>query len=765
MNTWSTIAVSIIAFVLSATAAELRLADAAKARQLPPGSPKASDVVMRSLIPRTASKSNPHDTLAAVTGFHVTRLEWTYTDKKEFIDSVHALGVWFGGAASAGNYKGSVPSEQWNVVDIDGKPVYATWMRAWKKPNPWGCANNPEFRDGHVRFVVDSIRAGADGMQRDEPGQGKHALRWGACFCDHCMKGFQRHLTDNADRTVLAKFGITDPENFDYRAYLKGKNYPSGDDFMKGTPDELRTEFERFQIRSTVEFNKWWRAEVNRITGRTVPVTCNNGVRDWSEIELVFDSCIGELNAADAEPSYLYEAVRKAASFNRGQTVTMPLRSDPKETPDWITHIRKTIAVVYAVGGHIEAPWDTYLPTPKADRFFGKPEQYADIFAFIHASAIFLDGYEDAYAHGADIDDTRWAKFSKPFHITRGGKGIYAFARAIPGKVHAPAAIHCIDWKGTPSPFTVSIDPDAFGGVPLHIKLLTPIPYAKDMHDAAFAKKDYSRMAAVTELSSGFTTSVDIPASEYAILVVEPASAAGGVWQPHFRHSDIFYGEASITIASATKGADIYVTKDGSEPLLTSERYTGPLMLREDTTLRARAHHRGTWSQTATAHFIRQEPLVNIIQNGFFDNGTSSWETVLWQGKTTENALAAEIDSAGRISGKNSMRLTVNERVGAVYYLRFAQPFTAEPNAEYALTFRAFANGPVSARIGLQGKDAPHTVIGMRTIELSSSPSPYRIAGRNKDAAYEALVQFDLGGNEPGSTLWIDDVRLTRIDR
>ncbi|MEK6796903.1 MAG: chitobiase/beta-hexosaminidase C-terminal domain-containing protein [Spirochaetota bacterium] len=765
MNIRSSIVVSLIVVILCADAAELRLADAAQSRQLPPGAPKASDVVMRSLAPRPASKSDPHDTLAAVAGFHVTRLEWTYTDKKEFIDKVHALGVWFGGAVSAGNYKGSVSSEQWNVVNIDGTPVYATWMRAWKKPNPWGCANNPEFRDGHVRFVIDSIRAGADGMQRDEPAQGKHALRWGGCFCDHCMKGFQRYLKDNTDAAVLSKFGITDTTGFDYRAYLKGKNYPSGDDFMKGTPDELRAEFERFQVRSTVEFNKWWRTEVNRITGRTVPITCNNGVRDWSEIELAFDSCIGELNAADAQPSYLYEAMRKAASFNRGQTVTMPLRSDPKETPDWITHIRKTIAVVYAVGGHIEAPWDTYLPTPKGDRFFGKPEQYADMFAFIRASAPYLDGYEDAYAHGADIDDARWTKQNKPFHITRGGKGIYAFARVLPGTVNAPVAIHGIDWKRTPAPFTVSLDPDAFGGVPLRVKLLTPIPYTKDMHDAAFAQKDYSRMVSVTELSSGFSTSIDMPALEYAIIIVEPLKAADGVWQPHFQHDDVFYGKTSITIASATKGADIYVTKDGSEPSLTSERYRGPILLREDMTLRARAHHRGEWSKTAEAHFVREAPLVDIIRNGGFDNGTESWETLLWQGKTSANALAAEIDSTGRISGKNSLRLTVNERVGAVYYLRIAQPFTAEPNADYALTFRAFANGPMSCRAGLQGKDAPHTVIGMRTIELTSTPSAFRIAGRSKDTASEALVQFDLGGNEPGSVLWLDDVRLTRIDR
>jgi hypothetical protein len=53
---------------------------------------------------------------------------------------------------------------------------------------------------------------------------------------------------------------------------------------------------------------------------------------------------------------------------------------------------------VYAVGGHIEAPWNTYLPTPDARRFFGKPEEYADLFAFVRGTARYLDSYEDAYA-------------------------------------------------------------------------------------------------------------------------------------------------------------------------------------------------------------------------------------------------------------------------------------------------------------------------------------------------------------------------------
>jgi hypothetical protein len=65
-----------------------------------PGASRASAVCMRSLTARPAHKGDPHDTLAAIRGFHATRLEWTYGDNPEFIKKVHALGVEYGGATS-----------------------------------------------------------------------------------------------------------------------------------------------------------------------------------------------------------------------------------------------------------------------------------------------------------------------------------------------------------------------------------------------------------------------------------------------------------------------------------------------------------------------------------------------------------------------------------------------------------------------------------------------------------------------------------------
>jgi hypothetical protein len=244
---------------------------------------------MRSLRPRPINARDPHNTLDAMRGFHVTWLEWTYGNDRPFIRKVHELGATFGGALAAGSYAGDQPHENWNVRNLAGAPVYATWMRAWSRPNPWGCANHPEFRAGHVRAAIAAVEAGADVLQRDEPGQNMHALSWGGCFCDHCMDGFRVWLDKHADREILRQLEVGDLDRFDYRDYLRRRDAPVGDDFHRWPGDQLKQYFSAFQIESTVAFNQWWRAQLNEHVGRHFPVSCNNGVRNWRDIEQVFD--------------------------------------------------------------------------------------------------------------------------------------------------------------------------------------------------------------------------------------------------------------------------------------------------------------------------------------------------------------------------------------------------------------------------------------------------------------------------------------------
>lgn len=732
------------------------------------GAPRAGDVCMRSLRPRPMNANDPHNTLDAMRGFHVTWLEWTYGDNRDFIRQVHDLGATFGGALAAGSYVGDQPREAWNVRDREGAPVYATWMRAWKRPNPWGCANHPEFRAGHVRAAIAAVAAGADVLQRDEPGQNQHALHWGGCFCEHCMAGFNEWLGANADPEVLQRLGVTDLTAFDYREYLRGQDSPVGDDFRRWQGDELKDYFWRFQIASTVAFNRWWREELNRHFGRRIPVSCNNGVHSWTDVELEFDYWIGELSARQARPEHLHHAMRKAASLGRTQTVTMPLRREgEQESPEWVRHTRQTIATVYATGGHIEMPWDTYLPTPDAQRYFGKPENYADLTAFVRGMVPFLNGYAEAFAAGGDLVDERWLDALPPVTPVGAAGEVFAFARAVPGGADAPVAVHLVDWREEPRPFGLSLRPQAFFGErPLRLRLFTPVlPHDRAPHEAAYRSGDYRGLVREVELARGYANTVEIPAlSPWGILVVEPDPApADGIWPPAFVGSDAdFYTQTRVRLDCATPGAAIHYTLDGSAPAAQSPRYTEPLELKDSATVSAVSVRDGTVSAPVAARFVKRERPPSLIANGDFDGGLEGWRRVVFP-EAGEDALDVTIDEGDRLLGPNSARLFMRHPTGTVYHLRLVHPFAAKPGAEYTLTFRAVADGPVRCRVGMQAANAPHKVLGMRQEAIGTVPQRYSVTGRGllEGDAREYLVQFDVGAAEnAGRTLWIDDVIL-----
>ncbi|TVS14834.1 MAG: hypothetical protein EA424_18130 [Planctomycetaceae bacterium] len=743
-----------------------RLAQVAEAGQPIVGAPRASDVCMRSLRPRPVNAQDPHDTLQAMRGFHVTWLEWTYGNDPDFIRRVHSLGATFGGALAAGSYSGDQPHEVWNVRDLEGTPVYATWMRAWRRPNPWGCANHPEFRNGHVRAAIEAVQAGADVLQRDEPGQNMHALNWGGCFCDHCMQGFRAWLDQHADRQTLKDLGVRDLGTFDYREYLRQRDAPVGDDFRRWPGDALKAYFERFQIESTVSFNRWWRTRLNEHFGRPIPVSCNNGCRHWRDIEQVFDYAIGELSASHATPEFLHAAMRQAAALGKTQTVTMPLRrGGPQETADWVRHTRQTLATAYATGGHIEMPWDTYLPTPDAQRYFGDPANYADLTAFVRGMAGFLDGYAEAFACGGDIVDTRWLDNLPP--ITLLADGVYAWARAVPGESDQPVVIHLVDWRDQPQPFRLSLRPQAFfGSQPLRLRLFTPmLPYDQPTHDRAFESGDYSPLVQETVLAAGYINSVEIPALEpWAMLVVQPESTSvDGIWPPAVIASDAhLLHETTVMLDSATPDTSIHYTRDGTPPSVQSPRYTEPLVLRENTTISAIAVGQGRKSAPVSATFARRERAPNLIPHGDFADGLAGWQRIVG-GPAGDDALQVDADPSRRLPGPGNVRLQIRNPTGIVYHLRLVHPFQAEPGIGYSLSFLAVADGPVHCRVGLQARRAPHTVLGMKHEGIGTVPQRYtlRTSSVLEGEAREFLVQFDLGAKEnAGRTLWISDVHL-----
>lgn len=490
-----------------------------------PGAPRASAVCMRSLRPRPINAKDPHDTLAAIRSFHVTRLEWTYGNDPAFIQKVHDLGVEYGGALAAGSYEGKATPWQWNVIGSEAQRLVPTWMRAWPQPNPWGCANNPEFRAGHVRAALVAVKAGADVLHRDEPGQNEHSYNWGGCFCRHCMQGFRGWLAEHADRAKLQELEIDDLAKFDFGDYCRAQNLPTGDAFRLAKANVLRSYFRQFQVDSSVAFNQWWRQELNRQAGRPIAISCNNGASRWTPIELSFDYCIGELRRDHATPAHLHEVMQTARSHGRTQSVTMPLDGkDEPESPGWVAVTRRTISTMYALGGHIEMPWDTYLPTPDGRRYFGKPENYADLTAFIRGIAPHLDGHSQAFAGGCDVIDPNWQD-RPPVRLST-DEAVFVTIRTRPGDDEAPLVMHIVDWRDEPKEVDITLNQASFFlGSPVTARLLQPIRSVDpEVHAAAFQSGDYSSLVQtkpVTIAPDGHLTLP--PVRPWGVVVFEKA--------------------------------------------------------------------------------------------------------------------------------------------------------------------------------------------------------------------------------------------------
>lgn len=763
-----------------------RFTGVAVRREIPPGAPAASDVCMRGLHPRTRGPNQPHDTLEAIRGFHVTRLEWIYRLSPDFIERVRELGCTVQGAAANGcwapehiddpakatffvNGRGLLDTpgaprfEDLSILDLDGEPVIAPWMRTWQPRALWGCINNPEMRAGHLRYMMNLVDLGVDSIQQDAAEMNSIATRWGACFCEHCLAGFREFLGGRTDADWRAARGIGDLEAFDYGARIKAQGAPSGQSLRSwASPEpELVRLFEEFQAEASAKFHRWWRGELNRHAGRRIPVSANN-YHGWDAPHYrEFDWGIREMPASVARPESLYEMMREAADIGKVQSWTMPLGYDPVETPEWRRLIRQTLATTYATGGHMQAPWDTYLPAPSAPRFFGEPAGYADLYAFVRGCAGFLDGYEDAAAVGRHIRDDRWPGL-KPVTVLDADARIYAFVRAVPGEPDRPVVIHLVDSSARPEPFAISFDPSAaFGDRAVRIRLARPRPYDSEAHDRAWGTRDYAPLVEWLDLGSGARTTVSLPALDpWGILVIEPAEPVDGVWAPAVLNDGRRYaGETALVLSSATGGAEIRYTLDGSDPTPESELYTGPLDVTRPVTLKARAYLDGAVSELTAVPIRPVASLVNLVRNGRFEEGKSEWEIALTNAPA--GALEFGIDDSGALGGTRCARLRVAHPTGRDYHLRLRQEFESPLGSSYRLSFTARADRPVVVRVGLQESVPPHRVLNIRFLEIGTEPRTHVMYAGNVHGDLVCGLHFDFGAVEAGATVWLGDVALS----
>ncbi|MBT3286971.1 MAG: LamG domain-containing protein [Victivallales bacterium] len=351
-----------------------------------------------------SSRSKHKNSLETIRAFRPDHLVWSYAHDAAFVAACRKEGVQtFQGTINS--IPGTTETEA-HVLDFDGKPVIAPWMVAFNPKSPWywGCHNRPRFLARSLERAQVALDAGADVLQFDDWSLAVSAAGWSAsCFCPQCTAGFRDYLNKALTAEQAKELGIADLGIFDYREYLRQHdNVQDAADYQarrRSLP--LQAEFGDFLRHSLRDFFGRLRQELDKAKGSRLPLSVNSSLyrprqRTNCMVDLV-DFLQGEtwhMGLVD-----LALACRTAEALGKWQVFV------PKPTD--LRVARQGIAASYALGQLMIVPWDMYMgsdATGIRPRYYGTPEQYGDLFSFVHANRALFDGMANAPLVGVIVD-------------------------------------------------------------------------------------------------------------------------------------------------------------------------------------------------------------------------------------------------------------------------------------------------------------------------------------------------------------------------
>ena len=420
---------------------------------LPQTGPSRNDVSIRTLRFRPE-----HDVFSAIDRFYATRLDWTYLNEndQDNIDRVKGMGVRMGGASAAGVAQVIPPQDAGDaqafrrslaIVDLEGNPVVAAWKRTMAQVVWEADPTNPEYFEGHLAFLKGLVDMGCESIQRDEPDMGTlSAARFGGGFSPSGITAFREWMISNLSAEKIGELGIQDIGSFDYKEYLKGKGAPAGDAFS-AFDCRVKEYWVQFWDEHTKDFWQRMMAEVRQYAAEKnadLQVSCNNtSLQLWSEVIQKFDFGMSELMAGSAWPGHLHNRARVARGHAKHQMFNTP-KCNPEAdyTDEERTELtRKVIATSYSLGMTCQVPWDKW--NHGDTRYFGKPDDYADLYAFIRAND--WSGYVEAAAIGPEIEQ-RSEKLEQIISFNGGNGHVYGFLNLHTEDTSRPPLLFLVDW-------------------------------------------------------------------------------------------------------------------------------------------------------------------------------------------------------------------------------------------------------------------------------------------------------------------------------
>ncbi len=288
--------------------------------------------------------------------------------------------------------------------DADGHPVKVPWLTDHQSkgvPYWWCCTRQPPFRQFLRDRVVETIRAGAQGLHIDDHLGTAGGLWLGICFCDRCVDEFRAYLA-GLPVADLDRLGIREPASFNFRDEVRRWIAAGGaESKRKATGHPLWRHWSIYQGRGAAAFMLELRELAARTAGRPVPVGANAGLLwpghlvDYRALDLF----TAETNhrAETRKPSDLpLVAYRLAESMGRPYAATA-------SGEDWAfikEHnlpglVRCWIVFSYAAGQRLMAPHRQWCHTSEKGTHWydGPSEKFAPLYRFVRDHAGWLDGH------------------------------------------------------------------------------------------------------------------------------------------------------------------------------------------------------------------------------------------------------------------------------------------------------------------------------------------------------------------------------------
>jgi len=345
--------------------------------------PKDADVIFSPRFDRPEAPS-------VAKAYGATRIEWSYITNTKSIAALRAaVGGRFGGAI---NNNAVTDGNAGAAIDFDGKPIVAPWMASWGAV--WNSCAAPAGIQALKGWVDKVLATGATSIQFDDPGMQFDSSFWSAGDLSPAnLKLFRAWV--EAQNAAGVPLPITPAQAGDYRNWLGATHAVTGNaDYAARSRTFPSTAAWQAFLRDTVsQCLLDIRSHLKTASGNQATLSMNVYTPlPWANnafVSAYTDFIVGEMAPDHSEFHHLLFIGQWLRMDGKRWAPVFPLADKQL--------LRTRIAGAYAVGGNPVIPWDMFIqgtPTAPASRYFGSPDDFADLYRFVRQNARLLNGWE-----------------------------------------------------------------------------------------------------------------------------------------------------------------------------------------------------------------------------------------------------------------------------------------------------------------------------------------------------------------------------------